>query len=146
MLPSCHCIRQTTPSPANVTAAKGDVADTGGMAAAFEGHDAVVSSARAAGTRRYLVAGGAASLEVAPGKRLLMLRSGAADLGWTLLSPSALFGAGERTGGFHLGKDELIVGDKGFTISFADCATSLKARTRPHSPRPTGQRRSARSD
>jgi hypothetical protein len=149
------------PALANVTAARGDVADTGGMAALLKGHDdAVVSSvrfgagaaqqlldaARAAGVRRYLVVGGAASLEVAPGKRLLdtpvfraaykpeasaaaafldMLRSGAADLDWTLLSPSALFVAGERTGKFRLGKDELFVGDKGSTISFEDYAIAL---------------------
>ena len=148
------------PVLANVTSAGGDVADTGGMAALLKGHDAVVSSVRfgagaarqlldavrAAGVRRYLVVGGAASLEVAPGKRLLdtpdfpaaykpeasaaaafldMLRSGAADLDWTFLSPSALFVAGERTGKFRLGKDELVVGDKGSTISFEDYAIAM---------------------
>jgi hypothetical protein len=100
---------------------------------------------RAAGVRRFLVVGGAASLEVAPGKRLLdtpqfpaaykpeataaaayldMLR-GVSDLDWTFLSPSALFAAGERTGKFRLGKDELLTTDKGSSISYEDYAIAL---------------------
>ena len=68
-----------------VTAAKGDAADKDGLSALLKGHDAVISSirfsdgspkllleaVRTAGVKRYLVVGGAASLEVAPGKRLL---------------------------------------------------------------------------
>jgi putative NADH-flavin reductase len=142
-----------------VTAAKGDAADKGGMAALLKGHDAAVCSVRfadggptalieavrAAGVKRYLVVGGAASLEVAPGKRLLdspdfpaaykaeataaaayldMLK-GVGDLDWTFLSPSAMFVAGERTGKFRLGKDALLTGEKGSTISFEDYAIAL---------------------
>ena len=68
-----------------VTATKGDVFDTDGLAALIKGHDAVISSVhflasdadgliaavRASGVKRYLVVGGAGSLEVAPGKRLV---------------------------------------------------------------------------
>ncbi|RVD67435.1 NAD-dependent epimerase/dehydratase family protein, partial [Mesorhizobium sp. M4A.F.Ca.ET.029.04.2.1] len=68
-----------------VTARKGDVFDKEGLAELIEGHDAVVSSVhftasdpdtliaavRASGVKRYLVVGGAGSLEVAPGKRLV---------------------------------------------------------------------------
>jgi putative NADH-flavin reductase len=142
-----------------VAAAKGDAADKSGLAALLRGHDAVVCSVRfanggptalleavrAAGVRRYLVVGGAASLEAAPGKRLLdspdfpaaykaeataaaayldMLR-GVSDIDWTFLSPSAMFVAGERTGKFRLGKDALLTGEKGSTISFEDYAIAL---------------------
>jgi hypothetical protein len=89
--------------------------------------------------------GGAASLFVAPGKRLLdqpdfpaaykaeatagaafldALR-GVSDLDWTFISPSALFVPGERTGKFRLAKDELLVGEKGSTISYEDYAVAL---------------------
>jgi hypothetical protein len=69
----------------NITARKGDVFDQAGMAALWAGHDAAVSSvhflasdpakliaaARASGVSRYLVVGGAGSLEVAPGIALV---------------------------------------------------------------------------
>ena len=74
---------------------------------------------------RYLFVGGAGSLEVAPGVRLVTTsgfpvaykaeaEKGAAfldllraekELNWTFLSPSALFTAGDRTGKFRLGTD-----------------------------------------
>ncbi len=143
----------------NVTAVTGDAAVTDSMAALLKGHDAVISSVRfadgapqqlleavrASGVKRYLVVGGAASLEVAPGKRLLdtpefpaaykaeasaaaayldMLR-GVSDLDWTFLSPSALFVAGERTGKFRLGTDQLLTGATGSRISYEDYAIAL---------------------
>ncbi len=142
-----------------VAAATGDAADKAGLAALLRGHDAVIGSlrfsggaatqlldaVRASGVRRYLVVGGAASLEVAPGKRLLdtpdfpaayrpeasaaaayldMLK-GVTDLDWTFLSPSALFSAGQRTGRFRLGKDQLLTTDKGSSISYEDYAIAL---------------------
>src|SRR5215469_4168914 len=69
----------------NVTARKGDLFDEAGMAALWAGHDAAVSSvhflssdpaklvaaAKASGVGRYLVVGGAGSLEVAPGVALV---------------------------------------------------------------------------
>ena len=139
-----------------VTATKGDVFDTDGLAALIKGHDAVISSVhflasdadkliaavRASGVKRYLVVGGAGSLEVAPGKRLVdtpefpaiykaEAQKGADfldtlkaidDLDWTFLSPSVLFVAGERTGQFRLGKDSLLASEKGSSISFEDYA------------------------
>ena len=68
-----------------VTAVKGDVYDKAGLAALIKGHDAVISSVhytasdpalilqavRESGVKRYFVVGGAGSLEVAPGVRLI---------------------------------------------------------------------------
>lgn len=147
------------PASAKVTAKKADVFDQTGLAALLKGHDAVVSSVhftasdpkklieavRASGVKRYLVVGGAGSLEVAPGKKLIdtpefpaiykaeatagnvfldLLRQ-EKDLDWTYLSPSALFVAGERTGKFRLGTDQLIANEKGSSISFEDFAIAL---------------------
>jgi putative NADH-flavin reductase len=143
----------------NVTAKQGDVFDKNGLIALLKGHDAVISAvhfsasdaktlieaARASGAKRYLVVGGAGSLEIAPGKRLvdqpdfpagykpealkgaefLGLLKGETQLDWTFLSPSALFVPGERTGKFRLGKDALLSNDKGSSISFADYAIAM---------------------
>lgn len=143
----------------HVTAVKGDVYDEQGLAGLIAGHDAVISSVhytasdpdlllaavRASGVKRYLVVGGAGSLEVAPGQRVVDLPSfpeiykaeatkGAAyldllktvdDLNWTFLSPSAEFVAGERTGTFRLGKDTLLSNEHGSRISFEDYAIAL---------------------
>ncbi len=142
-----------------VTAVMGDVFDKDGLAALLRGHDAVVSAVhftasdprglveavRASGVRRYLVVGGAGSLEVAPGRRLIdapdfpeaykeEASKGAAflellktvdDLDWTFLSPSALFLPGERTGTFRLGRDRLLTNETGSRISFEDYAVAL---------------------
>jgi uncharacterized protein len=141
---------------AGVTVKKGDVSDKEGLIALLKGHDVVISSvhfsasdptilieaARASGAKRYFVVGGAGSLEVAPGVKLidtpefpaiykteagkggefLDLLRGEKILDWTFLSPSAMFGAGERTGKFRLGKDQLLTNDKGSSISFEDYA------------------------
>jgi uncharacterized protein len=142
-----------------VTAKKGDAFDKDGLSALIQGHDAVISSVhftasdadtliaavRASGVKRYLVVGGAGSLEVAPGKRLIdtpefpeIYRTEAQrgadflsklktidDLDWTYLSPSAYFIPGERTGKFRLGKDALLVSDQGSSISFEDYAIAM---------------------
>jgi putative NADH-flavin reductase len=147
------------PSLPAVTAVKGDLADAASLAALLEGHDAIVSSVkfldtdfdqllravRASGVKRYLVVGGAGSLEVAPGKRLVdqsefpdqyknEALKGAAfldrlktvdDLDWTFLSPSALFVPGERTSSFRLGKDQLLTTENGSSISFEDYAIAM---------------------
>ena len=140
-----------------VTAVKGDVYDKAGLVALIKGHDAVISSVnytasdpalllqavRESGVKRYFVVGGAGSLEVAPGVRLVdtpefpaaykaeaskggefleLLRATAGDLDWTFLSPAAMFVPGERTGRFRLGKDQLLTHDKGSSISFEDYA------------------------
>jgi hypothetical protein len=54
------------------------------------------------------------------------LKSTAGDLEWTMLSPSALFIAGERTGKFRLGGDSLLTGADGKSwISYEDFAVAL---------------------
>jgi uncharacterized protein len=148
------------PSGANVTPTKGDVMDQAGLARLLAGHDAAISSvhflasdpakligaAKASKVGRYLVVGGAGSLEVAPGVRLVTTpgfpvaykaeaEKGAAfldllrvekELNWTFLSPSALFTAGERTGKFRLGIDQLLTAPDGkSSISFEDFAVAL---------------------
>ena len=147
------------PALPGVSARKADVDDLNGLAAALRGHDAVVSSVHftasdprklieavhAAGVSRYLVVGGAGSLEVAPGVNLIdtpefpaiykaEAAAGAAflellrketTLDWTFLSPSALFVSGERTGKFRIGGDQLLVNEKGSSISFEDYAVAL---------------------
>ncbi|WKV49028.1 NAD(P)-dependent oxidoreductase [Dickeya fangzhongdai] len=142
-----------------VTARKGDALDETELTALFAGHDAVISAVyftksnpqtlinavRAAGVKRYLVVGGAGSLLVAPGQRLvdqpdfpeaykaeatkgadfLDLLKTVTDLDWTFLSPSMMFVPGERTGTFRLGKDDLLTNEQGSSISFADYAIAL---------------------
>lgn len=145
---------------AGVTAVKGDVFDKDGLAKLLAGHDAVISavhftasdpqallaSVRQSGVKRYLVVGGAGSLEVAPGAKLFdapgfpaiyakEARAGGAfldrlkqeaTLDWTFLSPSALFQPGERTGKFRLGGDQLLVDGQGKSwISMEDFAIAL---------------------
>jgi putative NADH-flavin reductase len=106
----------------------------------------LIGAAKESGVGRYLVVGGAGSLEVAPGVPLVTTPSfppqyhaeaskGAEfldrlrqekDLNWTFLSPSALFVAGERTGKFRLGTDQLLTAADGRSwISFEDFAVAL---------------------
>src|SRR5437879_6035715 len=144
----------------NVTAKAGDVMDQAALAQLLAGHDVAISSvhfldsdpakligaAKASGVGRYLVVGGAGSLEVAPGVALVTTpnfpaqykaeaeKGGAfldllrqeKDLNWTFLSPSALFTAGERTAKFRLGTDRLLADASGKSwITFADYAIAL---------------------
>lgn len=142
-----------------VTAIKGDANEREGLARMLKGHDVVISSVhfsasdpevligavRAAGVKRYLVVGGAGSLFVTPGQRVVdqpgfpaqykaEASKGAAfldqlksvtDLEWTFLSPSAMFVPGERTGRFRLGKDDLLSNAEGSSISFEDYAIAM---------------------
>lgn len=126
----------------------------------LKGHDAVISAVmftssnpeilisavKKAGIRRYLVVGGAGSLEVAPGVRVIDTPDFPAEykpeasagalflerlqrepaLDWTFLSPSAEFVHGPRTGAFRLGEDSLLVDQKGRShISFEDYAIAM---------------------
>jgi uncharacterized protein len=145
---------------AGVTPTRGDVTDQGSLTGLLAGHDAAVSSVhfldfdpvkligavKDSKVGRYLVVGGAGSLEVAPGVRLvttpgfpvaykaeaekgaafLDLLAGEKQLNWTFLSPQALFTAGERTGKFRLGTDQLLTAADGKSwISFEDFAVAL---------------------
>lgn len=142
-----------------VTAKAGDAYDADGLAVLLAGHDAAISSVhfvasdprklldavKRSGVSRYLVVGGAGSLEVAPGVLLVNTPefpeayreealAGAAfldllrqepELDWIFLSPSALFVPGERTGKFRIGKDQLLANDRGSSISFEDYAIAM---------------------
>jgi uncharacterized protein len=152
------------PSLSGVEARSGDAADEKGLAALLRGHDAAISAlpfagtdagkliaaARASGVGRYLVVGGAGSLELALGAfplglklieapnfpeahkqeagagcAFLDLLRGETTLDWTYLSPSALLVPGERTGAFRLGADLLLSNEQGSSISFEDYAVAL---------------------
>jgi putative NADH-flavin reductase len=150
---------ENIPALPGVRAVAGDAGNKAALAALLRGHDAAASAVpfavsdphilieavREAGVKRYLVVGGAGSLEVAPGQRLLdqpdfptaykpeasagavfldLLRK-TDDLDWTFLSPSAVFEPGERTGTFRLGGDQLLTTPQGSSISFEDYAIAF---------------------
>ncbi|PZQ54123.1 MAG: NAD(P)-dependent oxidoreductase [Novosphingobium pentaromativorans] len=142
-----------------VTAQAGDASDPAALGALIPGSDAVISALhfdvpaetllsaiRKAGVPRLLVTGGAASLEVAPGKRLidspdfpeewkpfamggitfLNALKQVDDVDWTFFSPAALIFEGPRTGTYRSGTDQLVTDDAGESrISFADYAIAM---------------------
>lgn len=137
-----------------------DLNDHNALVSALRGQDAVISAVRFQGldvnalmnavreskVKRYLVVGGAGSLNV-PNQNIRVLdtedfpesykaeaEAGAHfleklkqvnDIDWTFISPAAEFGPGKRTGEFRLGKDELIVNKDGSKISAEDFAIAL---------------------
>jgi hypothetical protein len=143
-----------------VIAKKGDANRVDDLAPVLEGHDVVVSSVhfldghadklidavRQARVSRYVVVGGAGSLDNGKGVKLIDAggvpepyraesRAGCVfldlllqtdDLDWTFLSPSAQFVAGERTGVFRLGTDTALRNANGRSwISYEDYAVAL---------------------
>lgn len=137
-----------------------DLNDHDSLVAALKGQDAVISAVRFQGldinallnairdskVKRYLVVGGAGSLnvpnqnvrvidtedfpeaykaEAEAGVLFLDKLKQVDDIDWTFISPAAEFGPGKRTGEFRLGKDELIVGKDGSKISAEDFAIAL---------------------
>jgi putative NADH-flavin reductase len=165
------------PQP-HVTVVRGDATDAASVAATAAGADVAISAyspgndnalltknAHAlldglaqAGVPRLIVVGGAASLEVAPGKLLLdapgfpdiyrdrateqaksldILRaSTGTKVTWTFLSPSAEIAPGTRTGTFRVGRDQLLVAEDGRShISAEDYAIALLDEAEsPHHP------------
>lgn len=143
-----------------VTTVALDVNDGAALELALSGHDVVLSAAhfsgikpqaiiepaKKAGVKRLLVVGGAGSLQLPSGHKVIdipdfpeaykaeatagghyldTLRQ-EKELDWTFLSPSAEFVEGARTGRYHLGKDHLLIGDDGKSwISFADYAIAM---------------------
>lgn len=137
-----------------------DAKDSAALQAAVTGVDAVLSAAhfstlapqaiiepvKRAGIKRLLVVGGAGSLLLPSGQRVIdspdfpeaykaeasagvhfldTLRQ-EPTLEWTFLSPSAEFVEGERSGRYTLGKDHLLIGADGKSwITFADYAIAL---------------------
>lgn len=157
----------------NVTTVKADVANVDEIRKLAEGKDAIISAynpgwaepdikkliatnypkileaAKKSGVKRLLIVGGAGTLFVKPGLRVV--DSGAIpaaimdgvrpfgdfylntltkenDIDWIFLSPAGAFDEkGERTGEFRLGKDDLIVDPKAGTshISVQDYAVAM---------------------
>jgi len=150
----------------DVTTAIDDLSDVNRTAQIIKGADAVISAyapppndtgelvsvtrrmvdaIAQSGVPRFLMVGGAGSLEVAPGltltnsghlppewlpiataheRALEILRASAID--WTSLCPAAYFDPGPRTGRFRLGTDNLIADEKGESrISMEDYAIAM---------------------
>lgn len=147
------------PDAPGVTPVAGDASDPAALAERLRGCEAVISALRfdvsaetllsalrQAGVGRLLVTGGAASLEVAPGKRLfdtpdfpeaykVIAAQGIAFLDeirteqaidWTFLSPPAFIFEGDRLGHYRSDEDRLITDAAGESkISFADYAIAM---------------------
>lgn len=155
----------------DLTIVKADVSSAGKVAEIAKGADAVISAynpgwtnpniyeetlktypailegVKKAGVKRLLIVGGAGTLFVAPGLRVV--DSGAIpteiiggvkslgefylntlmnekDIDWVFFSPAGSIEPGERTGNYHLGKDDLILNDKGESkISVQDYAKAM---------------------
>jgi uncharacterized protein len=112
-----------------------------------KGYRAILEGVRKAGVKRLLVVGGAGSLFISPGKRLLdaglipesflpAVRALAdvylndlmaeKDIDWVFFSPAGDLHPGKRTATFRLGKDDLVVNEKGESkISVQDYAVAM---------------------
>lgn len=150
-----------------IRVASADATDPASVAEVGSGHDAALSAvtqhaqpqmlvdaARGlleglgrAGVRRLIVAGGAGSLLVASGQRLVdtpdfpdaykpealaaadaldVFRAYEGPVDWSYLSPAALLEPGERTGRYRLGGDELLVAEDGRSrITMEDFAIAM---------------------
>ncbi|MFG3496012.1 NAD(P)-dependent oxidoreductase [Streptomyces sp. NPDC047928] len=153
-----------------LTVAAGDVTDAATVAELAPGHDAVASAVgprlgvdddrkilvgatqalieglRRGDVTRLVVLGGAGSLEVSPGVRVIdnpnfpaMWKANALaqsealglyrevdDLDWTFISPAALIEPGERTGTYRRGGDQLLVDADGKSrITIPDYAVAF---------------------
>lgn len=127
-------------------------ASGGGLTAGGQGEDfhpraaqSLVAAMRQLGRKapRILVVGGAATLDVEPGKQLIDTMPGARgepvgqkasldfyrtvrDVSWTFLSPSQNIVPGARTGKFRLGGDQLLkAADGTSSISMEDFAVAM---------------------
>lgn len=108
--------------------------------------DRLLSAIKSSGVKRYIAVGGAGSLDIKPGLRLVdsdefpaewknEARKGAdylarlrreQDLDWTFISPSIMIEPGKRTGTFRLGGDSvLFAADGSSRISQEDYAIAL---------------------
>ncbi|GAA1767642.1 MULTISPECIES: NAD(P)-dependent oxidoreductase [Streptomonospora] len=147
--------------------ATADVLDPGDVTAAARGQDVLVSAVGGDGHRsvvepaartivealrnledrpRFIMVGGAGSLEAAPGKRVwdtpglpedvlatmhahgeaLEFLRGVTDVGWTNISPPAVVEPGERTGGYRTDTHRLVADAQGTSrISAEDYAVAL---------------------
>lgn len=153
-----------------VTVVAGDALDASKVAEVAAGHDVAVDAVNIpqgaphtyfvdvtkallaglpkAGVGRVLIIGGAGSLEVAPGQRLVdtpdfheawkpvalahadsldYLRATDTEVDWVYVSPAAFFNPdGARTGTYRVGADRLLTAaDGASTVSYADYAIAL---------------------
>jgi putative NADH-flavin reductase len=144
-----------------ITTAAGDFTQPEQMAKVLSGHDAVISAAsfipgqaekliasvRQSGVKRFLMVGGAASLQTEPGGkkiietielpdawkapvmegiRTLGLLRDVQDVDWTFFSPAVQIGPGERTGKFRLGEEVVVKDAAGASkISYDDYAIAM---------------------
>ena len=125
----------------------------------LKGFHSILAATRHASVPRLLLVGGAATLEVAPGKLLLEASGFPAEYrataegaktaletlcgqtaqAWTFLSPAAEIFPGERTGSFRLGGDTLLTDSEGNSrISVQDYAVAMIDEL--ENPRHTNQR------
>jgi len=150
---------EAIPAADGVTPVAGDASDAAALAQLIKGSDAVISAlhfdvpaetvltaVKTAGVPRLLVTGGAASLEVAPGVRLIdtpefpeewkVFAQGGivfldalrqeTDIDWTFFSPAAVIEETPRLGHFRTGTDQMVVDDKGESkIGFSDYAIAM---------------------
>lgn len=144
-----------------IDVAKGDFTQPDQMAQALSGHDAIISAAsfipdqaenliaavRQSGVKRFLMVGGAASLQaekggrkiidtielpeawkapVMEGIRTLGLLREVKDFDWTFFSPAVQIGPGERTGKFRLDTEVAVKDAAGVSkISYDDYAIAM---------------------
>ena len=152
------------PAHPKLGAVRGDATNPAELASLVAGHDVVISAfnpgkdergmgaqsiidaAKRSGVERLLVVGGAGSLEIAPGKRLVdqpdfpaqwkdgALRTaafldqlrGETDLDWAFVSPAATLATGERTGHYRVGGDQFMTDSDGESrISLEDYAVAM---------------------
>lgn len=152
------------PTAPGLQSVEADATDADALAAAVAGHDIVVSAfnpgrdpdgagtqaiidgVKRSGVGRLLVVGGAGTLEIAPGQRVIdqpgfpaewkggALRTAAfldqlraeSDLDWAFVSPAAHLEPGERTGRYRVGGDRLLIDEAGESrISLQDYAVAM---------------------
>jgi uncharacterized protein len=155
----------------NLVVKQGDVSQRNLLAEISKGSDAVISAynpgwknpdisaetvsvyrtilegVRQSGVKRFLVVGGAGSLFISPGKRLmdsgvipdsflpavkalaeiyLIDLQAEKSIDWVFFSPAGIIEPGQRTNKFRLGKDDLIVDSRGESkISVQDYAVAM---------------------
>ena len=147
------------PAAPGIVPVAGDATDPDALADRIRGQDAIISALhfdvtaatllgalRQAGVKRLLVTGGAASLEVGGGTRVIdtpdfpeewkvpamggiafldALRA-ETEIDWTFFSPAALIFEGPRLGSYRTGGDQLVTDEAGESkISFADYAIAM---------------------
>lgn len=159
------------PSHAHLTFVEADALDTAALAAAVATHEVIVSAfnpgrdetglgrrsiieaAKRSGVGRLVAVGGAGTLEIAPGRRLvdqpdfpaewkagslktadfLQDLRGETALDWTFVCPAAMLAPGDRTGEYRVGGDQLITDAEGQSrISVPDYAVALLDEVEAH--------------